>query len=101
MEIGQDVDKLHRLPLEDILQLVYPHAVIVEGHSDIAGAVDVPGLEGPQIGGGFGEDDIARVNKNPAHQIQGLLRPIGDENVVLLSHNTVFPHCAHQISFEG
>ena len=93
VKVGQHIDELGaRIPGQRFFQLVHAHAVLVQGNGHIARAVDVPGLDSPQVGGPAGDDCIPLVDKDPAKEIQGLLRAVRKEHVAAPCRQLVAVH---------
>lgn len=66
---------------EELFDGVDVHAVLVHGDGEDLGAEGGEGAGVDEVGGGFGDDDVAGVEEGVADEVEGLLRAGGDENV--------------------
>ena len=51
---------------QSLCQGIHAHAIFVQGYGHVLGAIDVPGLDGAQVGGAPGDDLVAGVDKDAA-----------------------------------
>ena len=97
MEIGNRVEKLYRFALglelvDDALELFGNEALRVHRNVHDVRLIGPKSSKGPDIRGGFREDDVARVDKNLRDEVESLLRAGGDDDVVRMAANAVGAH---------
>ncbi|MNX72392.1 hypothetical protein D3C86_1037460 [compost metagenome] len=84
LEARDDVDELgaHRRGRKHVLERLGDHALVIRFDHQVLGLVGVEGLEGAEVGGALHDHQIARIEQDLRHQVQGLLRPRGHQDLL-------------------
>jgi hypothetical protein len=75
-----------------VLYLIHNHAVVIQAHCVVTTLIRIPRLNGTQICGAASDHVVAGIEEDLANQIKGLLRPVGQKNVVPHSGDAVLMH---------
>ncbi len=82
VEIGDGVNESGMVLLEQLLQSVHLHTLVIHGNTNHLEAKSAEQIQGACIGRAFHEDHISRVQQKLGDQGQGLLGAGRDENIV-------------------
>ena len=92
LEIGYEIHELGMRRIQELLELIHIEAILADGHAGELDAIGLERLQGAKEGGVFHQDRVSFLQKDPPHEVQGLLRPAGDDDVLHLGRYTQLAH---------
>lgn len=101
LEGGHGVDQLGTAAGQHLLERLQLHALLVHGNPDQLGAGAAKHADRPGVGELLGDDRVAGADQGPGDQIDGLLDPVGDDQIGRPGFQAVAQQVSGQVFEKG